>query len=82
MTYDIYLIYDRVSNQFGEPFFAVSQGVAVRRFNYMMSNAPMVAKDCDLYLYGYYNSETGEITCCNQLGKPTYVCCYEVPLSE
>lgn len=57
----IFSIYDRVTGVFSEPFLAVNVETAQRRFNYVLSQSPMVKGDCDLYKLGTFNSETADI---------------------
>lgn len=75
MNYKMFSIYDRVSGLYGELFFAQKEELAIRRFNYLMKNSPMVAPDCDLYCVGDFNSDTGLITA---LSKPVFIIRYEV----
>lgn len=75
MEFLIYSIYDRVSGLYAEPFYATKEELAVRKFDYFMSNSPMVALDCELYLLGSYNSETGYLV---SYEKPIFVKRYEV----
>lgn len=67
MTLKIYSILDKVTGIFGDPFCAINLAQAVRRFDYLMKNSPMVSKDCALYLLGEFDTVTGTIpstTCC------------------
>lgn len=59
MKLGIYSFFDRVSQSFGEPFVAVNDSVAQRRFQYTMKNAPMVAQDMQLFKLGYMDTEKG-----------------------
>lgn len=78
---NVYAIYDRVAGVYGEPFVAKKNELAIRRFNYLMSNAVMVANDCELYCVGYYTPDLGQIglTSC---GKPEFVCKYVGDINE
>lgn len=73
MVVNLYSCYDRVSHTYSEPFVAVNEGVAKRRFDYVMSQSKMVAFDMQLFLIGTMNTDTGEIVPCNQ-----FVCNYDV----
>lgn len=81
MDFVIYSIYDRVSGQYGEPWISQNDATAVRKFNYLMQNSPMVNSDCELYKVGAFNSDKGELGL-NFSGKPDFVCKYEVKVSE
>lgn len=70
----IFSVYDRVAGSFSEPFVSPKKELAIRKFNYVMQSAPMVASDCDLYHIGYLDCDTGEITPV----KPEFVLRYEV----
>lgn len=83
MKYIIYAIFDRVAGLFGEPFYTVSDELAIRRFNYLMGSSPMVASDCDLFRVGSYDSESGLIAPVDsESSKPVFVCRYEPTRSE
>lgn len=72
MKFLIYCIYDRVAGLYAEPFIIQKEELAVRKFNYIMSTASMVANDCELYCLGTYDSETGKIIPVS----PSFVCKY------
>lgn len=74
MNFGIYSIYDRVSGCYGEPYYSVNEGVAVRRFKYICDNADMVAPDCSLYKLGDFDNVTGDIVPI----KPVFICNSEV----
>lgn len=67
----LYCIFDRVVGEYGEPFVSPKEALAVRRFNYVMQNAPMVSQDCQLYCLGEYNTESGVIV---PNDRPLFVC--------
>lgn len=69
MKFEIFCLYDRVAGLYGTPFYQPKVELAVRQFDYVMLNAPMVAKDNDLYCLGTFDSETGVITPCS----PTFI---------
>lgn len=73
MIYFLYSIFDRVTAQYGEPFLSVNDATAQRKFNYLMSNAKMVANDCQLYKLAEYSSDSGELVSFN---KPLFICNY------
>lgn len=78
----IYAIYDRLSASFGEPFPAVSDAVARRRFDYVMASAPMVSGDCDLYCIAAYDTTTGVVEHpFSDSVQPRFICHYEVPVN-
>ncbi|QXP45043.1 nonstructural protein [Microvirus mar15] len=77
----MYAIYDRLAGTYGEPFCAPSGDIAIRRFSYLMANAPMVAADCDLYCVGYYDVLTGVVSLPLD-SKPEFVYRYEVKANE
>ncbi len=76
MMYRVYSIFDRVTGLYGEPFIAVNEEMAKRRFNYLMDNSPMVNADCQLYYLGDFDSVNGTIG-----GKVDFVCGYEVKVN-
>lgn len=57
----VFGIRDTVAGSFGEPFICAKVELATRRFDYIMSNSQMVAKDCQLWKLGTYDIETGII---------------------
>lgn len=61
MFYNIYSIYDRKAGMFGAPFLSHNDATASRQFNYQMSQAQMVAQDCELYALGVFDSNSGQI---------------------
>lgn len=73
--FKIYTVYDRVAGTYGEIFCMLNDELAIRRFNYVMSNAPMVAADCELYMVGSYDTATG---CIAALEKPAFIVRFEV----
>lgn len=73
MQVKIFAMYDRVAHTYGEPFVAVKDELAVRRFNYIMSQSPMVAQDMQLFKLGEFDLETGLI-----VSSVEFVCNYDV----
>lgn len=59
MIMEMYSIKDTVTGLYSQPFFAQNQAAAIRQFDYLMANAQMVAKDCQLYYIGDFDSEQG-----------------------
>lgn len=76
MLYQLYSIYDKVAGLFSEPFCAANVGLAVRRFNYLMSNSKMVASDCQLYKLGEVNLSSGLITAPVLASDIEFICNY------
>ena len=70
MVLTIYAIFDRLASSYGEPFYAQNDAIAMRRFQYLMANSPMVQNDCELYALGGYNADTGSLTA---FDKPNFV---------
>lgn len=61
MKLGMYSFFDRKARSFGEPFLAARKEVAVRRFQYVIGQSPMVKADMELYVLGEFESDTGEI---------------------
>ena len=70
MVLNIYAIFDRLAGSYGEPYLSQNDAIAMRRFQYLMTNAPMVQSDCELYLLGSYNPDTGLLV---PLERPSFV---------
>lgn len=70
----IYSIYDRVGGVYNQPFGSVSVGTAVRQFNYLMQNSPMVSADCQLFFIGDFDEDTGVFVPAGE--KPDFICNY------
>lgn len=75
----LYSIYDSKAGVFGEPFTAVNDDVAVRRFNYLAASSPMVAADLELWRVCLFDSESGQVLA---EAKPKFICAYEVKKDE
>lgn len=71
MTVFIYTMFDRVSQTYGEPFIAVNDSVAQRRFQYVCSNSPMVCNDMQLFKLGTFDTDSGEV-----VADKSFVCNY------
>lgn len=74
MNYLVFSIYDRVCGSYGELWLSTKKEIAFRKFNYLMSNSPMVSLDCDLYLIGEFDSDMGIL---KPLDKPEFLLRYE-----
>ncbi|UPW41567.1 nonstructural protein [Peromfec virus RodF8_54] len=74
MDFNVYCVLDKVSGEYGEPWLSQHDTLAIRKFNYVMKNSPMVATDCSLYCIGTYSTSTGVVS---SFDKPTFVCNYE-----
>lgn len=68
--YEVYSIFDRVAGTYSEPFLALKKELAIRKFRYLLQNSPMVASDCDLYLIGTFDSDSGLIV---PVEKPVFL---------
>lgn len=77
MLVGVYSFFDRLTQSYGEPFVAVKKEVAQRRFNYVMSQSPMVSADMQLFQLGVLDLDTGVIT-----PSVEFVCNYEVVKDE
>ena len=69
----VYSMYDRVSHSYGDPFTAIRDEIAQRRFNYIMSQSPMVAQDMQLFKIATFDIESGVLVPCNE-----FICNYDV----
>lgn len=56
-----YSVYDKLSRTFSEPFLAVNDQVAQRRFSAIKQSAPMVAPDLSLVRFGEFYTEENEL---------------------
>lgn len=74
MIFQMFSIYDRVSGLYSEPFYALKRELAIRKFNYLMSNSSMVKDDCELYEVGSFDCSVGLGT---YFDKPDFVCKYQ-----
>lgn len=73
MVVGVYSMFDRITQSYSEPFVAVKKEVAIRRFNYIMSQSPMVSADMQLFQIGEFNTDTGSI-----VPSVEFICNYEV----
>ena len=63
MKRGLYSICDTVAEEFGEPFLAVNDAIAVRCFHLGLSKVdPMVKPDYRLYQVGFFDIESGMIS--------------------
>lgn len=77
MQLKIYSCFDRVSQSYSEPFVAVNDPVAIRRFNYVLSQSAMVAEDIQLFCLGEFETDSGAIS-----PNVQFVCNYTKPKAE
>lgn len=68
--FKLYVIYDRVAEQYAEPKTFINEGCAVRWFNGVLSQSKFEPADFDLYCVGDFDSDTGVISA---LEKPSFV---------
>lgn len=61
MTFNIYTIYDKVSQECGPVFQAKNFGVAKRYVEDMVKNNPIKLDEYSLYQIGSYETETGKL---------------------
>lgn len=73
MKFNLYSIYDRVSGEYGSIFMEKNDSLAIRKFNYLASNSKMVSADLELYVLGFFDTETGELVAEN---KPVFISKY------
>lgn len=71
----LYSIFDRVAGTFSEPFAALKDELAIRRFAYLMQNSPMVRDDCDLFKVADMDLSSGVVV---PVDTPVFVYRYEV----
>lgn len=71
---NIYSIYDRVAGVYSEPFLEKNDALAVRRFQYCLSQSPMIKLDCDLFRIGVFDELAGVIQACE---RPEFIKRYE-----
>lgn len=70
MTYNLYTIYDRVTNVFGDVFVAANDDDAFRKVAYSMRQNPYI-DDLALYHLGQYNVDEG---CIIPVQKAVFLC--------
>lgn len=59
MKIKYFAVYDKVSDNYGEPFLAQRDEIAIRKFKWLMQAQPMIAADCELWCIGSYDFEKG-----------------------
>lgn len=67
----IYVIYDRVSGLYTNPWYSNTDGEAIRAYKNAYKESPF-ALDTQLYSLGTFDNDTGEITCENK----QFICDY------
>lgn len=68
----LFCIYDKCSGIYSEPFCAVNEEVAKRRFKQICLGSSVVAPDLQLYKVGLFYSDCGEIIPLDT-GKPEFL---------
>lgn len=71
---NIYTIFDRVAGVHSEPFYEKTDALAIRRFQFCLSQSAMIKLDCDLFRVGSFDELSG---CIQALDKPEFVKRYE-----
>lgn len=62
MNYSMYVIYDKVAEQYSAPFCSLNDATAVRQFNQISSNNHLAEPtDFELYCCGLFFTDTGII---------------------
>lgn len=61
MKLKVYSIFDRAAQMYSEPFVAINDDVAKRKFNGLCVNAKIMAPDLQLYCLGSFNQFSGVI---------------------
>lgn len=74
MIYGVYSIFDKVTCNYSEPFLAVNNATAERRFTYTMQHSKMISADCQLYMLGEFDSNTGAMQIAD---KPIFMCNFD-----
>lgn len=70
----LFTIYDKVSGIYSEPFTAVNEDVARRRFKQICGSQPILGGDLQLYKLGSFNSASGVVSDNNNvLDMPVFV---------
>lgn len=62
MNYNLYVIYDKVAQQYGAPFVSLNDATATRQFTHQISQNLMAEpSDFELYCCGIFSTDTGKI---------------------
>lgn len=71
MNYNLYVIYDKIAEQYGTPFPSLNHATATRQFN-AQTNANAMAEptDFELYCVGSYDTSSAQIVVSD---KPVFV---------
>lgn len=72
MLMNVYSIFDKCSGIYSEPFCAINDDVAKRRFKQICLSSSVVAPDLQLYKLGEFESSTGELFLTKNL-KPVFL---------
>lgn len=65
MNYFIYLIYDKISEQYAAPFCSLNDATAARQFHQTIrANALAEPSDFELYCCGNFSTDSGQIVPC------------------
>lgn len=68
MNYQLYLIYDKIAEQYGAPFVSLNDATATRSFNaQIVSNSLAEPSDFELYNCGIFSTDNGSIVPCTPL---------------
>lgn len=68
MNYSLYVIYDKIAEQYASPFCSLNDATATRQFNQVISsNSLSEPSDFELYCCGLYSTDTGLIVPCSPL---------------
>jgi len=75
-------VYDIKSKTFGQPFHAMTRGVAVRQFQELVNNPETTINkhpdDFTLFEIGSFDDNTGEIKSMEEIGKQSVINALEV----
>lgn len=68
MNYQLYVVYDKIAQQYGSPFLSLNDATAVRQFNHQIAQNLMAEpSDFELYQCGLFSVESGLIVPQNPL---------------
>lgn len=66
MKLNIYAVYDRVTGLYSDPWLAVNEAAAIRRFKASCFEVKVVAADLQLFYLGTFEQSTGVIDAANE----------------